>query len=90
MNDTYRPSNGEIRNRAVHRLTAAVQFQRKQLSEFPIQRDFFAESEAIACWPFVVSAYHLIEQSFKCLLELRGIEHPRRGFQGAPNIRRAL
>ena len=82
MNDTYRPSNGQSKMRAVHRLTSAVRFQRKQLNEFPIQRDFFAESEAIACWPFVVSSYHLMEQSFKCLLQLRGIEHARQGFKG--------
>ena len=78
MNETYRPSNGQSKTRAVHRLTTAVEFQRKQLNEYPIQRDVFPESEAIACWPFVISAYHLIEQSFKCLLELRGTKHPRR------------
>ena len=82
MNIKYRPSNSQRTSRAVDRLAEAVSFQRRQLNEHPIRRDVFAESEAVANWPFVIVSYQLIEQSFKCLLDLRGIEHSRGGFKG--------
>ena len=82
MNIKYRPSNSQSKAQAVDRLTEAVSFQRKQLNEHPIRRDVFADAEAVASWPFVIVAYQLIEQAFKCLLDLRQIEHPRGGFKG--------
>ena len=82
MNIKYRPSSSQSTTQAVDRLIEAVSFQRKQLNEHPVRRDVFADSEAVAGWPFVIVAYQLIEQAFKCLLDLRQIEHPRRGFKG--------
>ena len=82
MNNQYRPSNSQPTTRAVDRLTDAVSFQRKLLNGNPIRRDIFAESEAVASWPFVIAAYPLVEQCFKCLLDLRQIEYPRQGFKG--------
>ena len=38
----------------------------------PIARDFFAEFEAIAAWMVVTCSYTGIEQSIKCLLQMRG------------------
>ena len=39
--------------------------------ENPIQRDLFAEYEAIAAWGIVTTCYSGIEQTMKCLLKMR-------------------
>ena len=51
---------------------AARKWCHRSFHEHPIQRDFFAEAEAIAAWNSVTCSYSGIEQAMKCLLKMRG------------------
>ena len=62
----------ELFIRPVHRLISAQKRQYRSYHEHPIQRDFFAETEAIAAWSTVTCSYSGIEQAMKCLLQMRG------------------
>ena len=53
------------------RLIHALHLQRRFYHEHPIQRDFFAEAEAVAAWSAVTCSYSGIEQTMKCLLQMR-------------------
>ncbi len=59
--------------RPASRLIEAQYKQYRSYHERPIQRDMFAEYDAIAAWSTVTCCYSGIEQSMKCLLEMRGI-----------------
>ena len=59
--------------RPASRLIEAQYKQYRFYHERPIQRDMFAEYDAIAAWSTVTCCYSGIEQSMKCLLEMRGI-----------------
>ena len=56
----------------VHRLIEAREKQHHSFHERRIQRDIFAESDAIAAWGTVTCCYSGIEQAMKCLLKMRG------------------
>ena len=58
--------------RPVHRLIEAWEKQHRSFHERRIQRDMFAEYEAIAAWGAVTCCYSGIEQAMKCLLQMRG------------------
>ena len=60
-------------SRPASRLIEARVKQHRSYHERPIQRDMFAEYDAIAAWSTVTCCYSGIEQSMKCLLEMRGI-----------------
>jgi len=53
------------------RLIEAQHKQSRSYHEHPIQRDMFAEYDAIAAWGIVTSCYSGIEQAMKCLLQMR-------------------
>ena len=55
-----------------HRLISAQEQQYRSYHDHPIQRDFFAEEEAVAAWSTVTCSYSGIEQAMKCLLQMRG------------------
>ena len=57
--------------RPVNRLNEAHDKQHRSYHEHPIQRDLFAEYDAIAAWGIVTSCYSGIEQAMKCLLQMR-------------------
>lgn len=57
--------------RPVSRLIAARRKLHSSHHERPIQRDMFAEYDAIAAWGVVTSCYSGIEQAMKCLLQMR-------------------
>ena len=59
--------------RPASRLIEAQNKQYRSYHERPIQRDMFADYDAIAAWSTVTCCYSGIEQSMKCLLEMRGI-----------------
>lgn len=68
--------------RPAHRIMAARKWCNRSFHEHPIERDFFAEAEAIAAWNTVTCSYSGIEQAMKCLLKMGGTfidEHPRDG-----------
>ena len=58
--------------RPAHRLIEAKEIQHRSYHERPIQRDMFAEYDAIAAWGTVTCCYSGIEQAMKCLLQMRG------------------
>ena len=62
---------GKEFKRPAHRLIQAQQRQYRSYHEHPIQRDMFAEYDAIAAWGIVTCCYSGIEQSLKCLLKMR-------------------
>ena len=72
----------EGRNSYIRRIEimAARKWCHRSYHEHPIQRDFFAEAEAIAAWNSVTCCYSGIEQAMKCLLQMRGtyIDRPLR------------
>ena len=53
------------------RLIEAQRKQYRSYHEHPIQRDMFADYDAIAAWGTVTCCYSGIEQSLKCLLKMR-------------------
>jgi len=57
--------------RPVNRLIEAQRKQHGSYHQHPIQRDMFAEYDAIAAWGVVTSCYSGIEQAMKCLLQMR-------------------
>ena len=57
--------------RPIHRLIEAQYKQSRSYHEHPIQRDMFAEYDAIAAWDIVTCCYSGIEQAMKCLLQMR-------------------
>ena len=63
-------SRDKFQNRA-HRLIQVCYRVADHYHANPIKRDFFAEAEAIAAWMIVTSCYSGIEQSMKCLLQMR-------------------
>ncbi|MDE0142397.1 MAG: hypothetical protein OXI80_03630 [Caldilineaceae bacterium] len=58
--------------RPAHRLIEAWEKQHRFFHERRIQRDLFAEYEAITAWGTVTCCYSGIEQAMKCLLQMRG------------------
>ena len=58
--------------RPASRLIEAQYKQYRSYHERPIQRDMFADYDAIAAWGTVTCCYSGIEQAMKCLLQLRG------------------
>ena len=58
--------------RPANRLIEAQRKQYRSYHEHPIQRDMFAEYDAIAAWGTVTCCYSGIEQAMKCLLQMRG------------------
>ena len=58
--------------RPASRLIEAQNKQYRSYHERPIQRDMFADYDAIAAWGTVTCCYSGIEQAMKCLLQLRG------------------
>ncbi len=59
--------------RPAHRLIEAGEKQHRSFHERRIQRDMFAEYEAIAAWGTVTCCYSGIEQAMKCLLKMQGV-----------------
>ena len=57
--------------RPASRLIEAQYKQYRSYHERPIQRDMFAEYDAIAAWSTVTCCYSGIEQAMKCLLQMR-------------------
>ena len=57
--------------RPASRLIEAQYKQYRSYHEHPIQRDMFAEYDAIAAWGTVTCCYSGIEQAMKCLLQMR-------------------
>lgn len=57
--------------RPAHRLGTAQYKQSRSYHEHPIQPDMFAEHDAIAAWDIVTCCYSGIEQSMKCLMQMR-------------------
>ena len=64
-------SKDEFRHPA-NRLIKACKKVEEYYHANPVRRDFFAESEAVAAWMVVTCSYSGIEQSMKCLLQMRG------------------
>ena len=58
-------------SRPASRLIEARVKQHRSYHERPIQRDMFAEYDAIAAWSTVTCCYSGIEQAMKCLLQMR-------------------
>ena len=56
------------------RLIEAQRKQYRSYHEHPIQRDMFADYDAIAAWGTVTCCYSGIEQAMKCLLQMRDIK----------------
>ena len=56
-----------------HRLISARETLHRSYHDHPVQRDMFAETEAVAAWSIVTLSYSGIEQTMKCLLKMQGV-----------------
>ena len=68
--------------RPASRLIEARVKQHRSYHEHPIQRDMFADYDAIAAWGTVTCCYSGIEQAMKCLLQMRDIKYPKNHYIG--------
>ena len=76
--------------RRAYRLISAHEHIHRIYHGRPVQRDMFAEVDAVAAWSVVTCSYSGIEQAIKCLLQMEGTyvdRLPREGGDRHHNIR---
>lgn len=60
----------------VHFLDTAVNKEKEKIQKSPVGSDYVPDQVAANGWGYVVVGYHLVEESFKALLYVRGTEVP--------------
>lgn len=60
----------------VHFLDTAVETEKDKLRKRPVNTDLVADHETVQGWGYGIVGYHLVEESLKALLFMRGVQVP--------------